>query len=371
MKHIRSILLPAIAGTLLLLALGSCMKWDYGSEEDFDSRASGIFVLNEGNFQYGNASLSFYDPATRQVENEIFYRANGMRLGDVAQSLTLYGGRGWVVVNNSHVIFAFDLSNYRETGRITGLTSPRYIHFVSDRKAYVTQLWDNRIAVIDPQTYSVTSYIEVDGMDSETASTEQMVSLGRYVYVSCWSYQDEVLKIDSETDRIVGRVTVGLQPRSLVVDRYGRLWTLCDGGYEGSPTGSGQPTLHCIEPETMTVLESFSFRKSDRVAGLCLNGAGDRLYWINDGVWSMSVDARRLPVRPVIKGGETLFYSMAVDPVSGEIYVADAIDYQQPGVISRYTADGVLVDSFEAGINPTQMVWCDAADYQTLNMSKP
>lgn len=39
------------------------------------------FSMNEGNFQYGNATLSYYDPETKKVENEIFYRANAMKLG--------------------------------------------------------------------------------------------------------------------------------------------------------------------------------------------------------------------------------------------------------------------------------------------------
>ena len=81
-----------IAAFVAALLLGGCMKWDYGSEEDFDASGSGLFILNEGNFQYGNATLSYYDPAARKVENEVFYRANAMRLGDVAQSMTVRGG---------------------------------------------------------------------------------------------------------------------------------------------------------------------------------------------------------------------------------------------------------------------------------------
>ena len=75
---------------LVSMLLAGCMEWEYGLEEDFSATESehGLFICNEGNFQYGNATLSFYDPATRSVENEVFYRANAMRLGDVAQSMT-------------------------------------------------------------------------------------------------------------------------------------------------------------------------------------------------------------------------------------------------------------------------------------------
>jgi len=97
MKHLVRHILLVIA---LPLMLAGCMKWDYGLEEEFDTSASGegLFICNEGNFQYGNATLSYYDPATKTVQNEVFYRANGMKLGDVAQSMIIRNGVGWVVV---------------------------------------------------------------------------------------------------------------------------------------------------------------------------------------------------------------------------------------------------------------------------------
>ena len=83
----------------------------------------------EGNYMYGNASLSYYDPDTRQVQNEVFARSNAFPIGDVVQSMVMHDGLGWVVVNNSGVIFAIDPATFREVRRITGFTSPRYIHF--------------------------------------------------------------------------------------------------------------------------------------------------------------------------------------------------------------------------------------------------
>lgn len=168
------------------------MKWDYGEPEDFVVSGSGLFIVCEGNFQYGNGSLSYYDPAERTVVNEAFFRANGYRLGDVAQSMTMANGLGWIVVNNSHVVFAIDPQTFREVGRITGFTSPRYIHFVSPTKAYVTQLWDNRIFIVDPVAYRITGHITVPGMAFDQGSTEEMVQIGDYVYCNCWSYQKKL-----------------------------------------------------------------------------------------------------------------------------------------------------------------------------------
>lgn len=297
----KRILLSVLFIVFCLTAFIGCMKWDYGEMEDFSATGDGLFITNEGNFQYGNATLSYYDPETKTVENEVFYRANAMKLGDVAQSMTIRNDVGWVVVNNSHVIFAIDINTFKEVGRITGLTSPRYIHFISDEKAYVTQIWDYRIFIVNPKTYQITGYIECPDMTMETGSTEQMVQYGKYVYVNCWSYQKRILKIDTTTDQVVDQLEVGIQPTSLVMDKNYKLWTITDGGYEGSPYGYEEPSLYRIDAETFKIEKQFKFQLGDAPSEVQLNGAGDELYWINKDIWRMSVDAERVPVRPFLK----------------------------------------------------------------------
>lgn len=333
------------------------MKWDYGDAEQFEVSGPGLFIVNEGNFQYGNATLSYYDPANGNVMNEVFFRANGMRLGDVAQSMTAYNGKGWIVVNNSHVVFAIDLTTFRETGRIENLTSPRYIHFVNDDKAYITQLWDNRIFIVNPKTYTVTGYITVPGMEMETGSTEQMVSYGKYVYCNCWSYQNRIIKIDTETDEVVADLTVGIQPTSLVLDRYGNMWTATDGGFEGSPFGYEPPSLYCIDAETFSIRRQYAFPLGQSLSELQIDASGEALYWINDGVWRMKVSDGRVPASPFLPQGDTKFYGLTVSPYNGDVYVADAIDYQQQGKVYRYSEDGVLLDEFYVGVTPGAFCW--------------
>lgn len=346
-----------VALTLLCLLFSGCMKWDYGEPENFDVSGTGLFIINEGNFNYSNASLSFYNPETKQVQNEVFFRANGMKLGDVAQSMTIYDNKGWVVVNNSHVIFAIDLNTFKEVGRIENLTSPRYIHFLSDEKAYVTQLWDNRIFIINPRTYEITGHIQVPDMTMESGSTEQMVQYGKYVYCNCWSYQNRIIKIDTETDRVVDELKVGIQPTSLVMDKYDKMWTVTDGGYEGSPYGYENPALYKIDAETFEIEKVFVLEQGDISSEVQLNGERDKLYWINNDIWSMDVTVNRAPVRPFLKSRDTKYYGLTVNPANGEVYVADAIDYQQQGMIYRYSPDGELLDEFYVGVIPGAFCW--------------
>lgn len=335
------------------------MEWEYELDTDFRTRpepGKGLFIANEGNFQYGNASLSFYDTESGEVENDIFMRANSQKLGDVAQSMTLHNGTLWTVVNNSHVVFAIDPVTFREKGRITGLTSPRYMHFISDTKAYITQLWDSRIFIVDPTKYKITGYIET-GMDNVRGSTEQMVQTGDYVITNCWSYQNRIMKIDTRTDTITDELEVGLQPAAITMDCNGKLWVITDGGYEGSPAGYEKATLKRIDPETFTIEKSFTFYGTDRPYALETNLQKDSLFFINGGVWKMSVYDDTLPTEAFIEDRDARFYTLGVCPFNSEIYVADAIDWQQKGIIYRYSPSGKLIDEFRAGITPGAFCW--------------
>lgn len=344
---------------LLLLLPASCMEWEYGLQERFNTSNSpeGLFITNEGNFQYGNATLSYYNPTTKEVENEVFYRANAMKLGDIAQSMVIRDGIGWVVVNNSHVVFAIDINTFKEVGRITNLTSPRYIHFLSDEKAYITQIWDNRIFIVNPKLYKITGYIEVPNMTMESGSTEQMVQYGKYVYVNCWSYQNRILKIDTETDKVVDELVVGIQPTSLVMDCNNKLWTVTDGGYEGSPYGHEAPSLYRIDAEAFTIEKQFRFDFGDWPSEVQLNGTKDKLYWLNDDVWMLDLTKEHAQPEVFLPYDGTLYYGLTVCPRTGDVYIADAIDYVQQGMVYRYSKERKLVDSFYVGIIPGAFCW--------------
>ena len=318
---------------------GACMDYGPYEVEDFGITGSGLFITNEGNFMYGNASLSYYDPEKKQVENEIFFRANGFKLGDVAQSMVIRDGIGWIVVNNSGVIYAIDIYTFKEVGRIEGFTSPRYIHFLNDEKAYVTQIWDPRIYIVNPRTYEITGYIQTD-MDFETGSTEQMVQYDKYVFTNCWSYQNRILVIDTETDTVCDEITVGIQPTSLVMDKYNKIWT-----------------LYCIDAATRKVEKQFKFKFGDWPSEVQLNGTRDTLYFINKAIWRLPVTATNFPVKPFVPYQNTLYYGLTVNPFNSEVYVADAIDYVQDGVILRYSPEGELLDEFYVGIIPGAFCW--------------
>lgn len=62
-------------------------------------------------------------------------------------------------------------------------------------------------------------------------------------------------------------------------------------------------------------------------------------------------------MRPFIEDNGTIYYGLTVNPVNSDVYVADAIDYVQSGIVYRYSSDGALLDNFRVGITPGAFCW--------------
>lgn len=360
-------LLPALS-----MCLVSCMKQDMpGDDNSGFAPAVGqsLFVVSEGQFNNGDGTISCYDVATDRCTNEIFENANGFRMGNVAQSMTIYGDKAWIVMNNSNVIYAVGLSDMKVKGMITGIVSPRNIHFVSDTKAYVTAMYGDRIYVVNPQTYQM-SYVQdektgysVQHVIEVGGEPEGMVQAGDYLYVNLWSYGREIVKVDLNADKVVGRLEVGEQPCGMALDADGGLWVLNDGGLDEYWNGKEEPSLCRVDlkdfrvERTLKMEGRYEFGKYGPARKLIAGADGKTLYWIRDGVWKMDVTASEMPSGPFIRQDGKVLYGLTVSPYNGDIFVSDAIDYTQKGKVYRYSPAGRLLGDFTAGVCPGNFCW--------------
>jgi len=346
---------------LIVLSLSSCMKDDelwVNSKPDIDVHYNGLFVVCEGNFMYGNASLSYYDIETMQVYNDVFFYTNALPLGDVAQSITIHGDFAYIVINNSGKIYVMNINTFEYVGKITGLTSPRYIHFISDTKAYVSDLYSKTIEIVNPQTFEITGSISINNFDNSfyQHSSEQMISFENYVFVNSWSYDNKILIIDSDTDELIDSIEVLKQPNSIVLDKFNKLWVLSEGSPEDSPYGFANAGLTKIDADSFSIEQEIKFEEGSAPSELVINGEGDILYFLNKDVYRFPVIAMQTPEKiissPYLNIQNVGYYGLAVDPETSEIYVADVIDFVQNGNVYRFTSEGVPVDTFKVGISP-------------------
>lgn len=350
------------------------------------SADDGVFVLCEGNFNAGNASLSYYNPATKNVENGVFRRVNDRKLGDTGQSITIYGTTAFIAMENSGIIWGVDTETFKVKGQLTAsaetkIINPRYVYKVSDTKAYVTDLYAHYINIFNPQTFQYSGSISVDEVANlGYCSTEEMVQYGKYVFVNCWSYSNKILVIDTEKDKVDGRIELSSwQPKSMKIDKKGKLWVVTDGGYESSEGSFGDnlPHLYKIDAQSRVVEKDWVLNTDEANVQIAMNNTSDTLYILNNDIYRMGIDDTDMPMLPFIyaplddNGVRHKLYGIGVNPHNGDVYVADAVDYRQSGVVYRYSSAGGLIDNFRVGITPNHFAFSDKASSTDIKEEEP
>ena len=314
------------------------------------SYENGIFVINEGNYNWGNASVTYIENKSNTLVQDIFRKSNNRSLGDVAESMKIANNLGYLVINNSNRIEVVSLVDFKSVATISGFNAPRFLEIVDSTKAYVTNLQKD-ISIINLRTNTVSGSIKTTGW------TENLIRYDHYMLVtSIGTFNDpsskrraQVYVIDTRTDKIVDSIQTGKEPIGIVTDKKQKVWVLCSGGYDNYET----PSLLRINPELRSVEKTFTFSGTTEVPSrLCINASGDTLYFIKHGVYQMPVTNTALPAQPLIAATGRLLYGLSIHPATGHIYVSDAKDYVQNGIVYQYTVKGALVKQYEAGRIP-------------------
>lgn len=304
--------------------------------------ADGVFITNEGNFMFGNASVSYYVEGMSEAIEDLFKPANNRPLGDVCQSMYYFNNRFYIVVNNSGKVEVVHPTSFAASHTITGFTSPRYFLPVSNAKAYVTDLYSNSVTIVNLSNGHIAGSIACPGW------TEELRAAYGKAFVTNRS-TNKLYVISISEDKIIDSITIGSGANSLVEDKNGRLWILCSGNSAKAEHAS----LHRIDPLLHTVEKSYFFPSlSDAPWRLDINGTHDTLYFLNHGVWRLPVTSQQLPSAPWIPSEGRNFYGLGIHPRKSYVYVADAIDYVQRGKVYVYKPDGTLLYTFLAGIIP-------------------
>jgi YVTN family beta-propeller protein len=328
------------------ILLWSCNKNDPGPVIEKNGPfpdGNGVFILNEGNFSAGNGSLSFYSYDSSKIYNNIFFSVNSRPLGDVPNSMIISGDKAYIVVNNSGTIEVIEKKTASSLKTIGGFVSPRNMLLISSSKAYVSSMYSDKVAILNMQTNSISGYIAI------RRTSEAMLLKGEKAYISCWVSGKDIMIIDTKTDKVIDSVEVGHEPESMVLDKANRLWVLCSGGYSGQYNAE----LIAINTTTDEIEKRLVFPSTiSYPSSLQINKTADTIYYIDGAIWRMDIASSSLPVQPFLPSSGRLYYKMGIDPVKGEIFVTNAIDYVQRGYLLRLKANGSLIDSTKADIIP-------------------
>jgi DNA-binding beta-propeller fold protein YncE len=225
---------------------------------------------------------------------------------------------------------------------------------VDEQKAYVTDLMEPSVAILDLTSYTVSGSIPTG------KSTEAIAMAGDKVFVSNWSNffvtapNNTVQVIDPNTDQLIDSIVVTREPNSIVVDAEGMLWVLCSGGY----LGEEDPALVKIDPSNLDILKEYTFlNEMDYPVELIAAPVGNTLYWLNGGIYTMPTDAVSLPQQALAEAIGASYSCLGINNSGNNIYAGDPLDYQQNGIIYIFNNNGNLLGEFEAGIIPGFIIY--------------
>lgn len=351
-------LLHSLTAFLVLIFFASCEKEKDQNVTPLPDNLNGVFVINEGAFLAGNASVSFYSSDSAFSLSDIFQAANGFPVGDVLQSMTIFNNKGYLCVNNSQKIEIVSMNDFKKTGTITGINSPRFFYGVNNSRGLVSDWSSNKVFLVNLNTLMITDSISCG------QGPEQMLIVNNKLFIcNSGGFTDDstVTVADVNTMNVIAEITCGVNPASLCQDVNGKVWVLCRGSlgsdFTPTPDDAGGKLLR-IDPATLTTEVMLPFAFDEHPLKLTMNQSKDTLYFLSGNstytgeVYRISINDMVLPTLPFIAQES---YALGIHP-EGTIYTAKA-SFSANSHMFRYTHNGTLIDSAEVGIGPNGFVF--------------
>jgi YVTN family beta-propeller protein len=309
-----------------------------------------VYVLNEGNYNDPTgARLSVYDIDRDTVYKDVLELANnGQHLGSTGDDLKLYQGKAFILMSHSENIDVISLETHQLLRSATFPGSiPREMLFDSVRnRLYVSRTNSGAVYVLDPSTLGVMNSITVGN------NPLGMALKGNHLFVcnSGYGLDRTVSVIDVDADTVAATLELWDGPTSAAVSPDGSVWVVCTGNQYGAPPTNGK--IFVIDPAVLAVTDSISFPQS--LWGTIAMGTNGYAYVTTvAGFYGGPLDRISLVAKTVQSGFiPDTSYAMAVDGVTGDIYVANAANFSADGVVSVYSNDGVLQKRFAAQRGP-------------------
>jgi hypothetical protein len=330
-----------------------------------DGETSSLYVLNEGLFNLNNSSLAKYSFTDGSLSTSYFSSINKRGLGDTANDMQLYGSKLYVVVNVSSDVEVIDFATGKSIKQIPvtdekgSSRQPRNITFAKGY-AYVCS-FDGTVEKIDTLSMTIDNVVKVgrnpDGIC--TANGKLYVSNSGGLDAKGVGVDNTVSVIDLTSFKEIKKITVGPNPGKIVASESGIVYVVT----RGEDTGAGDYHLVSIDSTTDGVVETFD----EKVLNFALTGDIAYVYQYNYSTSESSIKVLNLKTGETIRNNFitdgtviTTPYAIDVNPYSGNVYIADAFNYETSGDLLCFDVQGALQFRIKnVGLNPNTILFTD------------
>lgn len=350
---------------VMAVVFAACNKNDF-QKQPVVKPAQGVYVLNEGGFGRNNAGLGYYD-FTEKTYGDLFESKNNIKLGDVANDAIIYGGKTYIVINNSGLLMvanaatgkyidSIEIKKPNAQGKSVS-TQPRNV-VAYNGKVYVST-WLDGIKVIDTLSLKISQTIGV------RAGAEGMAVKNNNLYAvvgGSWKgeYDSVISVVNLSTNIVTNNITVGYNPvGKIYLDNADNAYVYLYGKYDASYKLSGSALVKLnLQTEIVT-------KKVDGVLGK-ISLFDNKIYAIGgDGgfkeVKVFNSSDLSIASTNFITDGTSFVqpYGINIDETNGDVYVTDAKDYQTSGSVYAFDKTGKKKFSFATtgGIMPNVVLF--------------
>ena len=344
---------------LFSVILSSCEKEENNNKTTYiPPSLHGVFVVNEGAFGQGNASVSFSSSDSTYFNPDLYLASNGFPVGDLLQSMTIHNSIAYLCVNNSQKVEVVSMKDFKKIATITGINSPRFFT-AKNNTGYISDWGTNKVFSINLLSNTITGSVSCG-----SGPEEMLISNNKLFVCNGGGFSDDstVTVIDLNSFTVLDTIHTGVNPSSLCEDKNGDIWILCKGSlgsdFTPTPDDPGGQLLQ-INNTNYTTIKSISFAFDQHPVRLHKNPSGDVLYFLTGNstytgsIYKLLITDNILPNQPFINRE---FYSLGIHPVSGIIYAGKS-SFSANTHFLRYTLNGTNIDSTEVGIGPNSFVF--------------
>ncbi|MFT6845168.1 MAG: hypothetical protein ACJAUV_001359 [Flavobacteriales bacterium] len=317
---------------------------------------SGVFVVNEGNFTYNNASLSYVHFENKEISNQIVKAKTNEPLGDTFQSMIIHKEKAYLALDYSNKIEVMQVNSLEKIATISLPGGPRYMQVDEvNNTLWVTQYDSVNVLGLDLSTYEIKHKIDLPDYDIPgtvlPSGSDEVIMVQDKLYVTNFR-RPFVYVINTELAAIVDSFYVGYGASSLSFDGSG-VWV----GTTGDLRKNEKPNLSYYNMAQNKVTSTITDAQYG-FGNVTYDTFNNRILVLNNGVKTVSYTSSEINIETIInQTNGTLYYGLNVNPTNGDIWLTDAVDYVQQGEVIHYTAIGDYVEQFTCGYIPNDLVF--------------
>ena len=339
---------------LLAVFIAACHKKPVTPDNPTVER-NGMYILNEGVWNYNNSTISFYNFNSNEGTSDIFTAVNNRGLGDTGNDLQPYGSRLYCVVNTSENIQVMDLYTAKVIGTVPLQgKSPRRICF-DGSKAYVS-CFDGTVVRFDTASLVVESTVMVGPNPEGVCIANGKLYVANTGGYNAPDYGTTVSVIDLSLFSLIQNIPVAMNPTRLyLAPNKQDIYLISSGDYYQVSS-----CLQKLSSLTDEVVKTYDFELNN----LAFYGNSAYFYSYNFSTEEYTIQIFDLTTETIVNNhfitdGTTLNipYGITVNPRNGDVYISDAHNFTVNGDVYCFDQNGKKKFSFEVGVNPSGMVF--------------